>query len=680
MANFELLCVCFHASACRVCKAMKSPLVAVVAAVASLPYSFALTLSAASMATPTQKVISMLTDLKTTGHNMMEEEQHMFAKYAEWVDDESKRLVFEIQDGAASMERLKSFIAKAESDAKELQGHVKDLGVEIDKLTAEKTESAAVRKEQHEEYSKVSEDFSESVDALSRAIEQLSAQNYDRAQAEGLIQQTAVRVPGLEEALAALQAERGSDAGAPEVASYEFQSGGILEMLQGLLDKFKRELSEVQGSETNQAHEYELVQMHLGDTIAKDTSDRSEREQRSQTRLADSAKAQGELGEVSRGTAEDEALKKEIESTFAVKQTQYQENQRIRTDELAVIHKAIEIVSSPQVAGSYGEHVNFAQRAVSLLQVGSSMRLAKDAAVSLLETRARSLDSTSLAQLAAAMATIGPFSKVVEMIESLIARLKEEAAAEADHKAWCDEQLKSNKLKRETKSAKVEELFAQLGGLSASISAMGAQSAKLSEEQAQLTQAMQEATDFRQKENTENLATMVDAKAGAEAVNQAVVLLKEFYSGQAAFLQQQQVPDMGAYKGMQTSSGGIIGMLEVIASDFMRLLSATEASEKAALKEYGDFMATSDASKKAKHEEEFKLKLDKDQAEFEKVEADKDLKSVEDELGEANEFFERLKPSCLQVHVSFEERAAKRKDEIQSLKEAYAIMDRKGKE
>ena len=42
----------------------------------------------------------------------------------------------------------------------------------------------------------------------------------------------------------------------------------------------------------------------------------------------------------------------------------------------------------------------------------------------------------------------------------LIAKLEEEAAAEADKKAWCDGELKENKLTREAKTAEVETITA----------------------------------------------------------------------------------------------------------------------------------------------------------------------------------------------------------------------------
>merc|ERR1719416_189187 len=117
---------------------------------------------------------------------------------------------------------------------------------------------------------------------------------------------------------------------------------------------------------------------------------------------------------------------------------------------------------------------------------------------------------------------------------------------------------------------------------------------------------------------------------------------------------------MAAYNGMQSNKGGVVGMLEVIETDFLRLQAETEASEKAAAAEYKEFMETSTASKKQKHDEEFKLKLAKDEDKFQKSETTKDLRSTEEELSKANKYFEYLKPNCLTVHVSWEERVAKR--------------------
>merc|ERR1719195_347247 len=109
---------------------------------------------------------------------------------------------------------------------------------------------------------------------------------------------------------------------------------------------------------------------------------------------------------------------------------------------------------------------------------------------------------------------------------------------------------------------------------------------------------------------------------------------------------------MKSYKGLQGSKKGVVGMLEVISSDFLRV----------------------EADKKAKHEQEVKLRLDKDQAEFERGQLEKDLATNEAQLQRANAYYEDLKPSCVETHVSFEERSARRTEEIAALKEAYKVL------
>merc|ERR1719345_536268 len=168
------------------------------------------------------------------------------------------------------------------------------------------------------------------------------------------------------------------------------------------------------------------------------------------------------------------------------------------------------------------------------------------------------------------------------MIKDLVAKLKEEAAAEADHKQWCDAQLKANKIKREKKTSKVNKLTATVESLTETVKSMGEKIATLSKEQAELAKAMSDATAQRSSEKTVNTQAMKDAQAGEDATKQALVVLREFYASQASLLQGKQVPEMAAYKGMSSAKGGVVGMLEVIPSDFARLFADTKAAETAA--------------------------------------------------------------------------------------------------
>merc|ERR1719395_267282 len=185
---------------------------------------------------------------------------------------------------------------------------------------------------------------------------------------------------------------------------------------------------------------------------------------------------------------------------------------------------------------------------------------------------------------------------------------------------------------------------------------------------------MKEATSFREKEKAENMATIKDAKEAQEAVDQALTILKDFYAKQAALLQGQQVPEMAAYKGMGGAKKGVVGMLEVILSDFARLEAETTADENQAQSEYDQFMSDSKADAKAKHDEEFKKGLLKDKKEHELRGKKADLEGTQKELDAALEYYASLKPQCLEVHVSYEERAKKRQEEIEALKQAYEML------
>merc|ERR1719240_493177 len=172
------------------------------------------------------------------------------------------------------------------------------------------------------------------------------------------------------------------------------------------------------------------------------------------------------------------------------------------------------------------------------------------------------------------------------MIKDLIVRLMEEANEEAEHKGWCDTELSTNEQTRKEKTEAVEMLHAEIDELKSSIAQLGEDLSELSKSVAELDQAMATATEQRQKEKAENTATIKDASDAQTAVAQALVVLKEFYAKAAeatALIQQPEIFD-APYKGMGAESGGVIGMLEVIESDFARLESDTKASEATAKK------------------------------------------------------------------------------------------------
>jgi len=108
------------------------------------------------------------------------------------------------------------------------------------------------------------------------------------------------------------------------------------------------------------------------------------------------------------------------------------------------------------------------------------------------------------------------------------------------------------------------------------------------------------------------------------------------------------------------------------------LEAETAAAEETAQKEYETFMADSKADKAAKQKEiedkGYKLQ-DEEQA---LIVASESLEGYQTELDAALMYFDKLKPSCIEVGVSYDDRVARRKEEIASLQEALEILNGQG--
>merc|ERR1719502_357193 len=153
---------------------------------------------------------------------------------------------------------------------------------------------------------------------------------------------------------------------------------------------------------------------------------------------------------------------------------------------------------------------------------------------------------------------------------------------------------------------------------------------------------MIEATAIRQKESNENTEAIKDAKAAsATALTQT---RDPKHEAPASFTEP--------YTGMGQGTG-VIGMLQVILSDFVRLDQETSSEEAAAQAAFEEFSETSTADKDAKTEELETKRKEKVAAEADLAQTLRDLKSTQKELPAALKYFDKLKPSCLDAGVDY---------------------------
>merc|ERR1719327_1616982 len=382
----------------------------------------------------------------------------------------------------------------------------------------------------------------------------------------------------------------------------------------------------------------------------------------------DKAQAEGDLADTIITVDEDTKFLTDLSSECESKSVEFEKNQVLRAGELEAVGKAIEIMSSDAVSGGTQHLPGLVQQGVSLAQLRADQRssLQSRVAVFLNDRAARS--NSRILSLIAVRVSEDPFKKVTKMIRDMIAKLMEEANEEAEHKGFCDTEMGTNKNTRDEKSEKVEELNAEIEKLTADIAKLAEESTELADAIAAIDAAMAKATAERNEESAKNQAVIADAKVAGEATAQALTVLKEFYAKAqgASFFQKP-------YTGM--ASGGVVGMLEVIQSDFVRLETETTSAEDNAAKAFTEFSRDSSKDKAIK-EMDLKHTLNsKTEKESELADAQKDLKGTQEELDAALAYFEKLKPSCVDAGQSYEERVAQRKAEIESLQDAFKILN-----
>merc|ERR550514_211319 len=123
-----------------------------------------------------------------------------------------------------------------------------------------------------------------------------------------------------------------------------------------------------------------------------------------------------------------------------------------------------------------------------------------------------------------------PFKSVKKMIKDMVVKLMEEATEEAEHKGFCDTELRTNEHTRKEKTEAVEILTAEIDQLGASIAQLTSEIGELTEAVAQIDAAVAEATSIRNAEKAKNSQTVADAKEAQVATENAMKVLQDFYA------------------------------------------------------------------------------------------------------------------------------------------------------
>merc|ERR1719473_1463317 len=618
-------------------------------------------------------------------------------------------LGFQIETGKKDVERAKATIADEEAKIGSAEAKIEELSTTI--ATGEKDLAAAteIREKENADFVKLEKELMEAVSMLERAYgiieREMAKTGFMQGKAskdsmnkvmdalEAVIVGAGVNAADKVKVQALLQATQGESdsdlelqpAGAPDPAAYKSKSGGILSVLEDMLEKAKAELASAQKAEMNSAFDFKMLKQKLEDAIAFGEKQLAETKKAKAAAEEAKATAEGELETAAKNLADDETHLKDLQQECMTAAEEDTESKTSRAEELEALATAKKILEEKTGAAS--------DRAYSFLQIGTVSKAGtktkevKQHILDLLQGLAQKNGDKQLSLLAqriqsAAMLGEDPFAKIKGLISEMIEKLEAEAAKEAAHKAFCDKEMSETKAKKEDKETELDDLSTKIDKATSKIAKLKEEVATLETELGEIAAAQKKATELRQEQAAAWAAAKADYEEGLEGVGMALQVLRDYYAEKEDFLQGGRAEEflqgrMGTQKHSKATgaSTGIIGMLEVVESDFSKLLAEGNAAEAMAVEEY-EKLTQDNAIATTEKETAVKYKT-KDSKETEAMLAGlkEDKEVAMKEYDAIMEYWEKLQPMCIAKPEPYAERKRRREAEIEGLKQALTILE-----
>merc|ERR1719329_374196 len=162
-------------------------------------------------------------------------------------------------------------------------------------------------------------------------------------------------------------------------------------------------------------------------------------------------------------------------------------------------------------------------------------------------------------------------AKIKGMIGDMIAKLEQEAAEAAELKEWCDKEIAESTAKKDDSQALFDKLSTKLDTASAQSKKLKEEVATLQRELADLAKSSAEMDRIRAEEKAAFDTNHPEMEQGLKGIKIALKILNEYYAKAGK-----------SHSSSDGAGGGIVGMLEVIESDFTKTITEMVAAEQLA--------------------------------------------------------------------------------------------------
>merc|ERR1719217_571179 len=648
---------------------------------------------------PVERVVELVSALKAKIQSDGKAEQAVYDKYACWCEKTTGRK-------SAAIEDAKTLISELSSSIVNLKGRLGSSGAEIQNLNkqiaenneAQKSAESLRKKENTDNLKKAIKVLGDATTSQQRS--HLTSSHPTTADEDAAMVETRMLTvaAGVRSALALYAKHNTEDmdlrkddfanvktflsspaawvqtgATSPHKAEYTTQSTAIQGILKDMHDSFQRDLVDANEEETQKKADFDtLMETKRADlallqkTLTKKTAEQGD----DAKQLSDD---EAERKETQKQLDTDEAFLDTTTESCKKKADEWAERSRLRSEELAGINQAIDILSSPEAKAT------FATADTTFIQTASKQTDSeRTEAYNILKRYAKKTDNVRLAMLASKvyMGTQWHFDSVIADIEKMIEKLRVEEQSDIEHRDWCQSERNSANSANEVLEYDKTELKNAIKRAQAKSDEMATERTKTRGEMTDLTKDMDEALKVRNQENAAIKALSKFFQKNALLAKHLKV--KKVKQDPEYTENEDTAPETwtngGDYKGRGSENTGIVAILGMIKEDLENEMKVAREEEAAADAAYRKLLGESTASMDA---------MDKKVVDLTAGIADKskymtDTRAVwdnkDDSKGATDDYLADLKANCDWIEDQFTNRKKQRKDEIAGLEQAKGAL------
>ena len=577
---------------------------------------------------PIRRVVTMLQMMQNKIEAEGKKEEELFDKFMCYCTTGRAQLEKSVDDAETKIPKLASDIKAIGSEVVQLTADIE--AAKSDRADAKKAvaEATGLREKEAAAYAKQSGEFKTNLAAMGKAIEAI-----EKGAGGSFLQTASASV------LKKLSVDMEmSDVDRDVVSSFlseddsEQDSGQIIGILKQMKDTMEKDLADATAEEQAAIAGFDKLvaaKEKQINSLTKEVEDKT-------ARVGDNGVKLSEMKEDKEDTeeslAEDKKFLQDLSKNCETKKAEWDERCKLRTEELLAIADTIKILNDDDALELFKKTLP----SPSLLQVTvTDKEMKQDAAAALKGSKDYRINLISLALKGKKVS----MTKVIKMVDDMVALLGKEQADDDDKKEECEANIDETEDKHKELNVAIADLDKATDETKETIATLGDEIEALTQGIKDLDKQVSEATETRKEENSDFVTTLAANNAAVEILGFAKNRLNKFYNpkmykeapkrelseeeritlnmggtlaptaapggiagtGVTALLEGAPPPPpetFGAYSKKSEESNGVLAMIDALVGDLEKETQEMKFEEKDAQEEYEGFVKDS-ADKRA---------------------------------------------------------------------------------